>query len=93
MIDKVLHKLFKSSCLMADPIDRKRDPNSTCRRCGTSPEPMKSLFDQSILTANPVYLVEVARRDRRQRHARSARSCSLQLTISLLVKEMTVAGV
>ena len=49
MIDKVLRKSFKSSCLGGKPAHAsttRTDPDATC-----APEPMTSPFYQSILTA------------------------------------------
>ena len=53
MIDKVLRKSLKSSCLTAESAGRKRDtnPNFSGRHHEPRLEAMKSLFDRLILTA------------------------------------------
>jgi hypothetical protein len=60
MIDKVLRRSRKSSCLAAEPVGRERDPNpnSAARHRKTRPETMNSLFARSILSATAERLVE-----------------------------------
>ena len=83
MIDKVLRKSLKSSCLRGHRRSQarsERDPNPLNRIGQTSPDPMTSLFDQSILTAAAERLVEAARR------------AGADAADAIAVREVTIAG-